>query len=536
MAKRDDIKLAVERFFIDTVDDFFPDPLQYADLRLLKKDLALQVYQKIKTTFDNDFRYVPEEFYHWDVPKNNYVIRHAIHLHPIDRIVYNYILICLLPLIEGKLSKARYSYIVKDFNANNLFGNLSVDNWVRMKDDIRGLFKKTRKYNFLVSTDIAGFFEYIHHRDFRKQICHMTGIKENSDFARLIDSFLANFSLTTDENIPSGIPQNYDASSYLTTAFLDFLDKDLEASKLKHFRYVDDIKVACKMKEDAQKAIIKIIHSLRKFNLNVSTYKTEIWNKSDDTFKYFLAEFPEILDDIDNACSDKNVNKVNKLLPKLVEISESLIEANKSEFDDKLFRASVWRIVKCYRIKNIKKINLSKILNKSLKLLQEIPGRTDTFTKVVLLAKNNISIQQELRSLIQNSVYPWQEMKLWEVLIQADRIREENLLYYARKRLDNDGYPEAARNFAIIFLGKHGTYNDRDNIAQLLRKRISCFTKRCAIIALQEYSGKKTVYSFLLTRERDIIIKGLINYLNQQRVPIYFKDTIREGTEIGYIS
>src|SRR4030066_2287320 len=93
----------------------------------------------------------------------------------------------------------------------------------------------------------------------------------------------------------SGMPQNCEPFSYLCTAFLDFLDKELQANSIKHFRYVDDIKVACKTENDAKKAIVQIIRTLRSAHLNLNAAKTEIIPKNSDKFKQIFQDFPTLL-------------------------------------------------------------------------------------------------------------------------------------------------------------------------------------------------------------------------------------------------
>jgi hypothetical protein len=116
----------------------------------------------------------------------------------------------------------------------------------------------------------------------------------------------------------SGLPLNCDPFSYPCTAFLDFLDKELEAKSLIHFRYVDDIKVACRTENDAKKAIIQIIQILRTANLNLSTVKTDIIPVKSGKFKDILKELPSFLRDIDNALHNKYKRTINYLYPGLV--------------------------------------------------------------------------------------------------------------------------------------------------------------------------------------------------------------------------
>ena len=352
-----DIEICFDRLLTDAENDFFPDPLSYIDFRLYKKEIVAQIIAVLKRIFQaQEIFHLNYPYSDGDVPKSNFVIRHAICMHPLDRIIYNYIAHCLIPIIEPKISNARYSYRVekKDYKRKYIFGKRRIKNWLNFKNDIRTFFEKKEEFNFLVSTDIAGYFEYIHLFDFKKQINELCQKKDERDIIDLLYKFLKNFSPSY-----SGIPQNYDSSSYLTSAFLDFLDKDLERNGYKLYRYVDDIKVACRDIKEAKKVIIHIIRSLRRYNLNLSTIKTEIWHKKSPEFKDFIKEFPEILNLADKAFNERNIDQINECFLILVKDVKELTKSGKKNFNERLFRAYIGRIVKFYRFKELNKVNLN---------------------------------------------------------------------------------------------------------------------------------------------------------------------------------
>ena len=167
------------------------------------------------------------------------------------------------------------------------------------------------------------------------------------------------------------MPQNCEPFSYLCTAFLDFLDKELEAKSLKHFRYVDDIRVACKTMEDAKKAIVTIIRSLRTAHLNLSSAKTNIIPVSSAKYKELYKDFAILLNDVDIAVKNKQKRMINSLYPKLINFTKQLMKREDS-FDDRLFRACIWRIVKINYFKNIRRFNLDSIGKRCLKYLRTV--------------------------------------------------------------------------------------------------------------------------------------------------------------------
>ena len=532
---KSDIELSYHRFLEDTKDDFFPDPINYKDLKMRRDKIIDIVSNDLKKTLGaRNIAYSNHPYLEGDTPKGHHVVRHTICLHPIDRIVYSFIVTYLAPLIEPNVSKARYSHPLYGKKAKKIFGNRPIQRWLLFKSDICKTVKKEPDYKFIVSTDIAGYFEYIHIHDFKKQLLNLLSTKNtrSKKIIELLGSFLKCFSPCQH----SSIPQGNNPSSYLASAFLDFLDKDLEANSLKHFRYVDDVKILCKDKEEAKSAIVKTIHSLRKVNLNLSTIKTEIWDRNGIAFKMFCKTFPPILSKADNAVSNKEKIALDRILPELVRDAKEILKKRKKEFDERLFRAYIWRIVKCYWFKNIQKQNLDYIGKSCLKLLEEMPGRTDSFIRFLVLHKNRKYVQDEVGNIINKSVYPWQKLHLWRLMVLSDKLKNKDLLNIARSFIRDNTKSENARNYALLFLGKHGVYSDRQYISSLFKTANSYFNQRAILIAIQEYAEKNQIYNYVMSSNYEITIKSLVEYLKNIPEPEYVDFDDRIGEEQAFIS
>ena len=534
-----EIDLCFERFLIDAENDFFPDPLRYRDLRLLSSSIVMQVIKDIRATLlrlENkpNSGYLGRQYFDWDVPKSNNVVRHAVCIHPLDRIVYNFILNRLVPVIDPNLSPARYSYRIKNPKAKHLFGKRPVQNWLAFKNDAKNFFSAHKDHEYLVSTDVAGFFEYTHIFHFKNKLYEIADTDKTSVklIFELLNAFLKHFSPSNTD----GIPQNYDPSSYLASAFLDFLDKELEARGFRHFRYVDDIRVACRDRRHSQLAILEIIHALRRCNLNLSTAKTEIWHREALEFKEFFRDFPPLLDMVDKAVNEKDKVKIDVLLPKLVKLSREVMNKHGKHFDERLFRACIWRILKCQWFKNIKQVSLDAVAKRCLRLIDEMPGRTDAFASFLVLLKNKKFVHSGCASVIESTVYSWQEQTLWELLTKASKVRDKQLLALARDRVRHRGESCPARNLAIVFLGKHGTYQDREYIASIVDKTNSFMTKRCVLIALQEYPHRATVYNIVASKTSDLLLGSLIKYLKQLKEPEYVSEDKRIGSDLLFLA
>lgn len=527
---RKEIELSFDRFLIDAKDEFFPDPLRYKDLKQVRAQIATEVQNSLTSIINaKKIAYKVNQHYPWDVPKENYVIREACSLHPYDMIVFHFVLHRLAPIIEPQLSQARYSYPIRNTTAKQLFGYNPTQNWIAFKSDIRKYFSDNPDHHYMLSADIAGFFENIPIRIFKKQLQQMCTTNEHP-VIELLCYMLKEYSVSK----YSGMPQNCDPFSYLCTAFLDFLDKELEAESLKHFRYVDDIKVACRTKTDAKKASIQVIRTLRTAHLNLSTAKNHIIPVNDPRFDYMLREFPPFLRHIDDAVRNKQKRRINRLYPKLVDYTKQVMKEKPDSFDERLFRACIGRIVNINCFQNIRKLDLVSIGRTCLKLLDSMPSRTGTFLRFLVLHKNRKYVQDALYDLLQNTVYPWQEMLIWYLLVQSDKIKNPDILNLAKQRARNTAHDEAARNYIYIFLGRHGDYQDRRYIANLFAHEQSFRARRSIIVAIQEYHDRNTIYNSITSANTDLILVGLVKYIKQLRAPEYVDVDTNIAADIAF--
>lgn len=202
-------------------------------------------------------------------------------------------------------------------------------------------------------------------------------------------------------------------------------------------------------------------------------------------------------------------------------------------FDERLFRACIWRIVKISYFKNVRKLNLDSIGQRCLNFLESMPGRSDTFIRFLVLHKNRKYVQDGLYKLLLDCVYPWQEMHIWELLIQCDKCKNRKIIDLAKQRVRDKGYDEAARNYAIIFLGKHGDYQDRQYIASLFSFEGSFRAKRCIIIALQEYPEKNVIFNQVTRSNSDLILVSLVEKLKSLTSPEYIKENKKIDSDIA---
>ncbi len=183
--------------------------------------------------------------------------------------------------------------------------------------------------------------------------------------------------------------------------------------------------------------------------------------------------------------------------------------------------------------KNVNKLNLDSIGVNCLRLMDPLPSMSNTFLRFLVLHKNRKYLQDGLYTLLRDCVYPWQEMYIWNLLIQCNKLKNAEILNLAKQRARDTGYDEAARNYIIIFLGKHGDYQDRKYIAELFPFTQSFRAQRSILIALQEYSDKNTIYNLVTPANNDLILVSLVKYLKQLVSPEYIYTDKKIGSDIA---
>lgn len=143
-------------------------------------------------------------------------------------------------------------------------------------------------------------------------------------------------------------------------------------------------------------------------------------------------------------------------------------------------------------------------------------------------------MQNELYALLQDTVYPWQEMLIWYLLIQCNKIKNINILNLAKQRARDNGYPEESRNFIMLFLGKHGDYQDREYIASLFSSTQSFRAQRSIILAIQEYQDRNAIYNKIISENRELILVSLVKYIKQLTTPEYVDVDKNIASEIAF--
>jgi retron-type reverse transcriptase len=215
------------------------------------------------------------------IPKANSLLRPGNILHFKDEVVYN----LLLDRLYDSIWKALKSFQKEPDAAYVLTGKRTTA-WFQSSFTSWEEFRtKSLEYlqggtNFIVVADITGFYENIDTDKLLSDLRQIVG-RSKSEIDLLRDC-LRKWSARGEK----GIPQGYSASDLLAKVYANPIDIALRNDGYRHLRYVDDIRIFCRSKIEAKRAILSLSTHIHKRGLNLQSAKTKILSTA-DAFKEF---------------------------------------------------------------------------------------------------------------------------------------------------------------------------------------------------------------------------------------------------------
>jgi len=401
----------------DVWDDFWKDIIDYEDL--LEEPVILEK------------NYVNSQLRILDIPKPTKVLRPGHYITFLDRIYYFKLLLDFCYKIDKKLSKKTVSYSYRLAKNNSNFLENNIDNWLHFSRRQEEEFTKNPDW-IMVETDITAFFEHI-------VIAKLANrIKILNEDAKNLNSLLQNWA----GELPIGIPQGNDVSSYLANLYLDEVDKAMIHSGYIYFRFTDDIRIFVKDENEAEKSLIKLTTCLRPLNLHLNSSKTKLITKVifEDEKNTFAQEMVEIEYGLEK---DKIINLTENekkdLGKKLKKVFSSSI--SKDSVNDRNFT---------FCINRFKQINSNHPLNKILKLekwnASIVKTVCDYFIKLSL---NNLpKVKQKIVEEYNKTNYEYVKIHLLRCLIFA---KKDSSILDINYKDDLKSYNFLLRGYVAIF-------------------------------------------------------------------------------------
>jgi len=507
-----DWPLAIRRFQKDIREDFFPDPIHYQDL-LRNQGRTADFLVSVSAAFQ------PDTAASYDIPKQNFTLRHAIHLSPVDRIVYQALVDRLAPEVDPKLAETVFSHRLRDPSAEYMFKN-NIEQWKRFRAAVRDAARDTH-VSHLVVTDIAQYYENIDFRKLKPQLENVLGGSVAKEHQACVDSMIRLLKRWTPYKY-HGLPQNMDASSFVGNAFLDYIDRRVLRLTAKYFRYMDDIRILATSEAEARRLLMSLIVFLRELGLGVNARKTEIVDRDSARWHELMAQEDPSLDAIDVLIKSNDHKQIQSAVPKIVDKVRRLILEGKT--GDGPFRFCINRLVTLRRYMGLSWPNLADVTASVLDLLVTRPCDTDVLCRYLAVAEFDASLESRLASLILDEprcIYAWQNYHLWVLLVQRC-IRTDALFRRAHAILETSTV-DPNLSGACLYLGSCGEYSDRTAIKNRYSAEQPYPVRRAQLVALQELHAVEREPLFSGEREEPSF-SNLAAYLDDLGDPVYVPD------------
>ena len=458
----------------DISDDFFQDPINYADINYYteryldkRKHRILQI-----DTLPHWFEYLP---------KKSKMLREGIFLHPTHRILYLAILRHFLHKIDIKLNPSVYSYRPRDPNNEDdyPFGN-SIDRWKLFINDFRKEALQSGTGAILI-TDLASYFDHIHCDKLCLTLQSLLG-PAIDDTDRAILDLLQNL-LRMWSTDYFGLPQNFDTSSFLGSIYLHSVDTEI-AANYKLFRYVDDFRIVASSYEEALQALHDLQKALARHRLFLATDKTIIITKDSPQFHALM----DVTDDILLSRAEEVIASGD--CAEILQISEDLFDRlehhSTEDGEDRKFRAYSNRLLSASEFVEIRDDIYPRLLTFVAPRLESFPEKSDYWVKILSAYPGEVALDLAIKDLVtEKSSFAWQRFHLWNLVLHMQSPIPEELMNAAIAAA-SDPVSSSTSAKAIICIGKHGDNTLRESLFRHFSAQANYTVRRAILIALQE--------------------------------------------------
>ena len=505
-----DLETAVSWMPTDSADDFFPDPIGWRDLRQYPSEFISRRQNRILQA--DALPHITEY-----VPKKSGMLREAVWLHPCHRILFLAILYRLLPRLDSRLSAEVYSYRRDHADAPNTYPfDRKMDRWKDFHNDFRRAALDSNTGAVLL-TDLASYFDHIQ----VDQLCNRIesilagsldeGDREVIDFLKRLLKMWGSQSFC--------LPHNLDPSSFFGSLYLHNVDREMVASRYRYFRWLDDIRIVAKSREQALRALHDLQRALAKHRLFLATDKTHIYERGSDELSRLL----NVDDDILISRAEEAISQASKAKLEAMtdEIMPRLEFHSSPNGDDRKFRAFANRLLDISDFAEVERDITTRINEFVIPRLKTHPERSDYWVKM-LSAHPHDDVKGLLKELLveRPSLFNWQRFHLWRLSTYLPRELVPDELFTKATEVSQSTLSENVAGQSVVFLGRHSDNTERENLyARLFTAQRSYVVQRAVLIAIQELPTKDHYYKRALETNSDH--QELVDYLLHRDSPDY---------------
>lgn len=505
-----DLKAAIRWLPRDSHDDFYPDPIGWADIREFPDEYLEKREHRILQA--DALPHLTEY-----VPKKSGMLREAVWLHPCHRVLYLAILHKLLPRLDSRLGTEVYSY--RSDSSDDTDGYpfpRKMDRWKSFHNDFRRVaLEKTT--GAVLLTDLAWYFDHIQVEQLGRRIKVILAGTVDAGDEEVVQFLLRLLRMWGSDGF--GMPHNFDASSFFGSVYLHNVDCEMAAKRYQYFRWIDDIRVVAKNREQALRALHDLQKVLARFRLFPATDKTHIYEKGSAEFNALL----DVTDDILISHAEEVIAR--GLKSELEELTDKLFERlefhAKPTGDDRKFRAFANRLLDVSDYEEVETDITSRIHHFVIPRLRSHPERSDYWVKM-LAARATAKVSPLLQELLVDNptMFDWQRFHLWRLATGLSKDLLPGALFAKAEQVSNSTLSDNVTAQSIVFLGRHADNTSRENLfARLFAAQRSYLVQRAILIAIQELPSKEHFYERALETNSDH--QELVDYLKHRDEPDY---------------
>lgn len=425
----------------DMRDDWYFDCLQYDDLfkhPVETKRIIISLLQEWNGIYRGTRSVVR------NIPKKGYGERYGLETDFFDRFLYQAICSFLIPFYDPILGHRvlSYRYEPAPLDQKYLFKN-KIDRWFTF-EGVTLTFRRSGRH--LLVTDLSNFFENVS----RVQIVDAlekavpdlvaTGPEKLQirNAIATLDRLLTEWTFSRDH----GLPQNRDASSFLSNILLSSVDSEMTRKGYDYYRYVDDIRIIADSELQARRALQDLIRQLRTVGLNINASKTEILAPDVPTTK--IAEYFPSQDSSTIAINQMWQSRSRRIITRSVTYIFEILRRCIADGDSqtRTFRFAVNRVAKIvesglFDVGDALSIDLLDALSRSL---SEHAVSTDQYCRLIATLDRDGRCLPALEAFLlaeDGAIHDWQNYNIW-MLLAVRKHRSDQLVALADRKLRED--------------------------------------------------------------------------------------------------
>ena len=459
----------------DVEDDFFPDPTSF---REIESDSTRYLKEREHRLLQFESHPTIMGF----VPKKSGMIREAIWLPPVHRILYLAVLHHFLPRLDASLSSACYSYRRDNALDEDAYPfKRRPERWREFENAFREAATEGPG-RVVLQTDIASFYDHIPCEMLIQRIEGLLGRRRDEDDGTVLELLRGLLFHWAPDGY--GIPQNYDPSSFFGSMYLQPIDEEMLAAGYRYFRWVDDIRVVADSERQALQALHHLQRAMARYRLFLASDKTHILIPGTSKWKALL----DVADDVALSEAERllTVGDASALATLRAVLHDGLERHARPDGDDRKFRAYGNRLLDLKSYREFASPVEVELRTFTLPRLRSHPERSDYWYRF-LAGDGDGAVVSELSALLaaDGSPFEWQRFHLWRIAVSLPVGTASSLLPVA-SALRPGSESELVLSAAIAFIGRHGSNALREEVFSRYLGTSSIVIKRAIAVAIQE--------------------------------------------------